>query len=313
MASRTVQFQFDEGDVRRLDQFITARLEGYSRSQVQRWIREGLVEVDGVPAGKTGLALEAGMQVRVEIPPVRETSIEPEPIPLDIIFENRDLIVIAKPAGMVVHPSAGHPGGTLVNAVLAHAPDIQGIGQERRPGVVHRLDKNTTGVIVMAKNDLAHRFIQDQFRNRSVEKKYIALVDGHPASDTGRIEAAIGRDSGDRKRMAVVPESRGREAETIYQVIEKFPNHALVEAFPKTGRTHQIRLHLAFIGCPVVGDRVYGKKKPSFKIKGHFLHAASLSLVLPGSEAQRIFEAPLPAHLQHVLNNLRKMYSAPGS
>jgi 23S rRNA pseudouridine1911/1915/1917 synthase len=296
--------KFEEPAARRLDHFLTESLAKYSRSRIQSWIKDGLVWVDGAPARKSGLSLEDGMQVRVAIPPIQETHLVPEAIELDILFENRDMIAISKPAGMVVHPSAGHSSGTLVNAVLAHAPDIEGIGGEHRPGVVHRLDKDTSGVILMAKNDAAHRFLQNQFRQRTAQKTYLALVDGAPATDTGRIEAAIGRDNHNRKRMAIVPPNKGREAVTKYHVIEKFKQHTLVEAHPLTGRTHQIRLHLAFIGCPIVGDRVYGLKKPSIKLKRHFLHAARLEVVIPGEELPRKFEAPLPSNLRHVLNKL---------
>ncbi len=305
METELIELDYLEPETMRLDHFLVARLPDYSRSRIQSWIKAGQVWVDGVPARKSGVALEAGMQIRVAIPPVRETALEPEPIALDIIFENRDLIAIAKPAGMVVHPSAGHSSGTLVNAVLAHAPDIEGVGGEHRPGVVHRLDKDTSGVILMAKNDTTHRFLQHQFRERTVKKSYLALVEGSPATDSGRIEAAIGRDNHNRKRMAVVAPHRGREAITEYRVVEKFAGHSLLEAHPLTGRTHQIRLHLAFIGIPIVGDRVYGRKKPSIKLKGHFLHAAGLALHIPGETIPRRFEAPLPANLQHILRNLR--------
>jgi 23S rRNA pseudouridine1911/1915/1917 synthase len=183
---------------------------------------------------------------------------------------------------------------------------MEGIGGEMRPGVVHRLDKDTSGLILMAKNDRSHHWLQEQFRNRSVEKVYIALVDGAPPTPSGRVEAAIGRDASHRKQMAVVPELKGRHATTEYFTLETFPEHTLLEAYPHTGRTHQIRLHLAFIGCPITGDTLYGHRKPTLPIKRQFLHAARLTITLPGEKEARVFEAPLPSDLQHVLNNLRK-------
>jgi 23S rRNA pseudouridine1911/1915/1917 synthase len=206
---------------------------------------------------------------------------------------------------MVVHPAAGHPSGTLVNAVLGYEPDIEGIGGEERPGVVHRLDKETSGLILLAKNERAHRWLQDQFRLRKVEKTYLALVDGKPPTPSGRVESHIGRDPSHRKRMAIVPESRGREAISEYKTVESFRDHTLLEFHPLTGRTHQIRLHCAFLGCPIVGDEVYGRKKFSVEIKRHFLHAYRLRIILPGEKEPRLFDAPLPTELEQVLASLR--------
>jgi 23S rRNA pseudouridine1911/1915/1917 synthase len=205
---------------------------------------------------------------------------------------------------MVVHPAAGHAQGTLVNAVLAHDPDLEGIGGEQRPGIVHRLDKDTSGLILIAKNDHTLRWLQDQFRLREVRKIYHALSDGHPPTPTGRIEAAIGRDPSQRKQMAIVPDEKGRTSVSEYRVLESFTDHTLFEVHPETGRTHQIRLHLAFIGCPIVGDVVYGKKHPTLPIKRQFLHAARLTITLPGETAPRTFESPFPPDLQYVLDFL---------
>jgi 23S rRNA pseudouridine1911/1915/1917 synthase len=243
--------------------------------------------------------------VQVRIPPPVPTALEPEAIPLRIVFENDDLIVVDKPAGMVVHPGAGHPSGTLVHAALAHAPSMAGIGGEGRPGVVHRLDKETSGLILLAKNDAAHQGLQEQFRSRQVIKVYLALVDGCPPTPTGRIEAPIGRDTSQRRQMAVVAASKGREATSEYRTLETFAEHTLLEVHPITGRTHQIRLHLAFLDCPVVGDKVYGRRKPSLPITRHFLHAARLTIRLPSEDAPRTFEAPLPEELRKVLEGLR--------
>jgi len=239
------------------------------------------------------------------IPPAEPGSLLGEAIPLDILFENEEVLVVNKPAGMVVHPAAGHVSGTLVHAALAHAPEMEGIGGEKRPGVVHRLDKDTSGVILLAKNDRAHRWLQDQFRLRRVEKVYLALVDGAPPTPLGRIEAPIGRSQVERKYMAVTVPAKGREATSEYRTLESFPRHTLLEVRPLTGRTHQIRLHLAFIGCPVAGDTVYGKKKATLPLKRHFLHAASLTIRLPGEDIARTFEAPLPPELVGTLEYLR--------
>jgi len=207
----------------------------------------------------------------------------------------------------VVHPSAGHASGTLANAALGHAPEMEGIGGQQRPGVVHRLDKDTSGLILMAKNDRAHLWLQDQFRQRSVIKIYIALVDGHPPTPVGRIEAPIGRDIKQRKLMAIVALQKGREAISEYCTLETFPDQTLLEVHPITGRTHQIRLHLAFVGCPVAGDTVYGRQHSTIPIKRHFLHAARLTIRLPGEKEPRTFESPLPEELKSVLEGLRRV------
>src|SRR5512138_1589503 len=244
-----------------------------------------------------GQTLESGFNVTVRIPAVAPSGLIAEDIPLDVLFENDDLLVVNKPAGMVVHPAAGHASGTLVNAVLGYDPGMEGIGGEERPGLVHRLDKETSGLILLAKNERAHRWLQDQFRLRKVEKIYLALVDGTPPTPSGRVETYIGRDPSHRKRMAIVSESRGREAISEYKTLESFPHHTLLEFHPLTGRTHQIRLHCAFLGCPIVGDEVYGRKKPSIEINRHFLHAYRLKVVLPGESEARVFEARLPEEL----------------
>ncbi len=261
--------------------------------------------VDGQPVSKPGALLEGGEWVEVNLPAPTPTNLIPESIPLDIIFENRDLVVVNKPAGMVVHPSAGHDVGTLVHAVLAHAPDIRGIGGEIRPGVIHRLDKDTSGLILLAKDDGTHRFIQAQFKAREVEKVYLALVDGAPPTPAGRIEAPIGRDPRHRKRMAVQTPGRGRDAVTVFHTQERFAEHTLLEVRPLTGRTHQIRVHLAFLGCPIVGDTVYGRRRPSLPLKRQFLHAARLTLRIPGEAQPRTFDAPLPPELESILEDLR--------
>ena len=308
------------GDVERLDKYLVTCLPEFSRSRIAGLIEDGLVSVNGKAAGKAGLKIEAGDEIEVRIPPARPSSLVAEDIALDIIFENDELIVVNKPAGMVVHPAAGHAGGTLVNAVLGHEPEMEGIGGEERPGLVHRLDKDTSGLIVLAKNERAHRWLQDQFRERKVEKTYLALVDGHPPTPSGRVEASIGRDPSHRKKMAIMPAAnpnpenagagktgaRGREAVSEYRTLETFAKHTLLEFHPLTGRTHQIRLHCAFLKCPIVADPIYGHRHSTIPtLKRHFLHAARLKIILPGQKLAQLFEAPLPGDLQKVLEGLR--------
>lgn len=306
MTPRRVSFVQPGPGNERLDKVLVAHLPDFSRSRLQALIKDGRVNVAGSVVFKTGLVVEAGQQVQVEIPLPETTDLKPEAIPLDVVFENDDLMVINKPAGMVVHPSAGHFTGTLVHAALAHAPDLEGVGGEQRPGIVHRLDKETSGLILIAKNDKAHRWLQDQFRLRHVKKVYLALVDGAPPTPEGRIEAAIARDPSHRKRMAVVAPGRGRDSVTEYQTVESFPFHTLIEAHPLTGRTHQIRLHMAFLGTPIVGDAVYGHRKATISIERHFLHAAQLTIQLPGETVPRTFEAPLPLELNKILEDLHR-------
>jgi 23S rRNA pseudouridine1911/1915/1917 synthase len=300
-----LKFRFEKQAPERLDKYLVEQLHEFSRSRIQGLISDGFVEVDGLTAKKAGQTLENGSAVTLRIPPPVPTDLIPEDIPLNIVFENEDLLVVNKPAGMVVHPAAGHASGTLVNAVLGYDPEIEGIGGEERPGVVHRLDKETSGLILLAKNERAHRWLQDQFRLRKVEKTYLALVDGKPPTPAGRVEAHIGRDPSHRKRMAIVPESRGREAISEYRTLESFKEHTLLGFHPLTGRTHQIRLHCAFLGCPIVGDGVYGRKKTTLELNRHFLHAYRLTIVLPGEKETRSFEAPLPDELEKILDSLR--------
>jgi 23S rRNA pseudouridine1911/1915/1917 synthase len=302
---KTHTFRFQKPEEQRLDHFLVEALPDYSRARLQALIKAGQVLVDGKPVSKAGAKLAPGSSVEVSIPPTAPSELVAENVPLNIVFENEDMIVINKPAGMVVHPAAGHQTGTLVHAVLGYDPEMEGIGGEDRPGVVHRLDKDTSGLILMAKNDHAHHWLQDQFRLRKVRKTYIALVDGKPPTPEGRVEAAIGRDASHRKRMAIVSKEKGREAESDYRTLESFPLHTLLEFHPHTGRTHQIRLHCAFLGCPIVGDTVYGWKKPSLQISRHFLHAGKLEITLPGEEQPKTFEAALPDDLLDVLRRLR--------
>jgi 23S rRNA pseudouridine1911/1915/1917 synthase len=307
LADAQREFTFKTGAADRLDKFLAVCLTEFSRSRLQGLIHDGFVSVDGIILQKAGTQLKSGQLVKVIIPPPEPSGLQAESIPLQIVFENDDLMVVDKPAGMVVHPGAGHASHTLVNAALAHAPDMAGISGEIRPGVVHRLDKDTSGLILMAKNDQAHQYLQAQFKTRKVQKTYLALVDGHPPTPSGRIEAPIGRDTSHRKRMAVVTPQKGRAAITEYHSREVFPEHELIEAHPVTGRTHQIRLHLAFVGCPVAGDLVYGKRHATLGLKRTFLHAWRLTIRLPGEKNTRTFEAPLPDDLERVLVQLRQI------
>ena len=304
MNDRLVQLIFEQEQPQRLDRFLVSQLPEYSRSRLQALIKTGCVVVDGITATKNGQMVEREAQIEVAIPPPQPTTLIPEEIPLTIIFENQDLIAVNKPAGMVVHPSAGHQSGTLVHAALAYAVDIEGVGGILRPGIVHRLDKDTSGLILLAKNDAAHQWLQEEFRSRRVEKTYLTLVDGAPPTVRGRVEATIGRDPVDRKRMAVVSSGKGRSAVSEYSTLVQYDQHTLLEVHPITGRTHQIRLHMAFIGCPVAGDQVYGRRHPSLNLNRHFLHAARLKIRLPGESDKVEFEAPLPNDLSNILDTL---------
>jgi 23S rRNA pseudouridine1911/1915/1917 synthase len=285
----------------RLDKLIATRLSELSRTRIQTLIKEGLITVNGEPS-KASYKTEGGEEIAVFLPPPEVSEVLPENIRLDVLYEDADLIAINKPAGMVVHPSAGHSTGTLVNAVLYHWPELQQVGDEYRAGIVHRLDKDTSGVIIVARTPQAHRSLAEQFEQRTTTKKYLALVEGTPDTLTGRIEAPIGRNPKDRKRMAVVRD--GREAVSEFTVLEQYAHHALVEVRILTGRTHQIRVHMAFIGHPVVGDAIYGYRKQRIKMKRNFLHAAELTVHSPTTSEPLTFKAPLPAGLQNTLDKL---------
>jgi 23S rRNA pseudouridine1911/1915/1917 synthase len=286
----------------RLDRWLAAQLPAHSRAEIQRWIDDGLVTV-GDKQEKASHKLATGDTVVVRVPAAKPYEIEAEPIPLEIVYEDADLLVIDKPAGMVVHPSAGHWHGTLVNAVLYHCPDLEGVGGVHRPGIVHRLDKDTSGLIVVAKNDRAVRDLQAQFRGREVGKCYLALAYGLVSPASGEIAAAIARDPRERKRMTIDP--GGRAAVTRYEVLGFYRKHTLLACHPLTGRTHQIRVHLAHIGHPIVGDTVYGgRRKPPAPCPRQFLHAQRIRFRLPGTGEEVEFTSPLPADLQAVLEAL---------
>ncbi|MCY3903990.1 MAG: RluA family pseudouridine synthase [Caldilineaceae bacterium] len=302
----------------RLDRWLTEQFQDSSRSAVKRWIADGLVQVNGERPAKAGLALVAAAQVEVVQLPPQDTTLQPQEIPLDIIYEDNDLLVIDKQAGLVVHPGPGHAADTLVNAVLHHCPELEGIGGERRPGIVHRLDKGTSGVIVVAKHDAAMHFLQEQFAARTVRKEYVALLEGRIEPPRGRIDAPVGRHPIERQRMTVLPTARGaaggsgRAAVTDYESLRVYDTRmggqtvrfSLVRAALHTGRTHQIRVHFAWRRNPVVGDTMYGFTRARLALERPFLHAIRLGIRLPGTEEQRLFEAPLPGDLRRVLDRL---------
>lgn len=287
----------------RLDKAMADYLDDVSRTRIKTLIKEERVTVNG-EVQKPSYKLEGNEEIAVYLPPPVISKLVPEDIPLDVIYEDDDMIVINKEAGMVVHPAHGHEHGTLVHALLYRWPELAQVGDQHRAGIVHRLDMDTSGVMVIAKTPQAHRAIAMQFEDRTVKKSYIALVEGNPKSDVGRIEAPIGRDRNQRKRMAVV--RGGREAISEFKVLEYYAQQALVEIAIHTGRTHQIRVHMAFIGHPVVGDTTYGYSKQRFKMKRNFLHAARLSLQSPTTGETLTFEAELPYALQNMLSKLPK-------
>ncbi len=280
----------------RLDKLIAVKLPNLSRSFVQQLIDDGLVRV-GEHIRKPNYRVSAGDIINVTIPPPEPAHARAEDIPLTIVYEDDALLVVNKPAGMVVHPAAGHTSGTLVNAVLGHAPDLI-VGNAERPGIVHRLDRDTSGLIVVAKSDAALKRLQHQFATRTVHKTYLALVDGNVPVPEGKIDAPLGRAPNDRKKFAVATAPQAREAITSFRVAERLPDYTLLQVEPLTGRTHQIRVHLAFIHHPVVGDEVYGRsRKNALGLERQFLHAWRIAFVHPLTGAPLEFTAPLPADL----------------
>lgn len=286
----------DEGE--RLDRFVQARCPDLSRSRCAALVRDGNVTVNGA-AVKPSSAVHVGDSVIVVVPPPVSTELVAQDIPVNIVYQDEHMLVVDKPAGLTVHPAPGHPDGTLVNALMALVPDLSGIGGEMRPGIVHRLDKDTSGLMMVAKDDVAHRSLTRQLKDRKVHKTYLALVTGSLRQDSGTIDGPIGRHPKHRKRMAIV--EGGRDALTEYNVVGRYDGYTLVEAHPVTGRTHQIRVHLTSLGHPLVGDPVYGKSSPL--VGRHYLHAARLAFWLPPAEEEwREFQAPLPPDLQAALD-----------
>ena len=285
----------DEGG--RLDVFIAAHA-GITRSQVKNLIGQGGVTVNGRPA-KASQIVSAGDVVHWTVEPPKSAAALPQDIPLDIVYQDADIAVVNKPRGMVVHPAAGNRDGTLVNALLFQIGDLSGIGGEIRPGIVHRLDKETSGLLVVAKNDAAHLSLSGQIKAKQARRVYRAVLDGVLKTDGGTVNQPVGRHKTDRKKMAVVP--GGRSAVTHYRVLERLRGHTYVECILETGRTHQIRVHMKFLGHPVTGDEIYGKKYPC----GQLLHAYRLGLVHPRTGEAMEFTAPLPAYFEEALEKLR--------
>jgi 23S rRNA pseudouridine1911/1915/1917 synthase len=314
----------------RLDVFL-AQAMGLSRGAVQRVLEAALGKVNGQPA-KANYRLRAGDVVEAEPLEPKQSAVEPESIPLDVVYEDSDIIVINKPRGIVVHPAPGHESGTLVNAALAHADDLSGIGGELRPGIVHRLDKDTSGLMVMAKSDSAHQSLQAQIQAKTAERVYLAVVWGKPRFEKAEVDAPIGRHPSDRKRMSIMTDSRhtARDAVTELRVIERLGPFAILEARLQTGRTHQIRVHCQFIGHPVVGDPLYGglRKVPAENVTstqksrvesaivalhGQALHAFKLTITHPRTGEPLEFETPIPDVMQNLLHALREVYYADSS
>ena len=287
----------------RVDKYVSEHCSDLSRTRAQKLINDGYVRVNGDVA-RAGFKLDIGDTITVEIPPAEPVLLQPEEIPLTIIYEDDELLVIDKPAGLTVHPAPGHSSHTLVNALLSHLSELPDSGEDR-PGIVHRLDKDTSGVMVVAKNVTAQENLMDQFKARTVIKRYQVLVKGHLSPKEGVIEAPVGRDPRHRQQMAVVPESRGREATTEYTVIGYIGDFTLLEVRPVSGRTHQIRVHLKAIGFPVAGDKVYGVK--AAPLNRQFVHASVLGFILPSTGEYREFTSPLPEDLRQALEAIEAL------
>lgn len=297
-------FLVDTDDIR-LDVFL-ARTMNFSRARAQKLIENGNVTINDKSIVKSNRLLKIDDNVAVYVPPPEETEIVPENIPIDIIYEDNDIIVINKARGIVVHPAAGNYSGTLVNALLFHSKNLSGINGKIRPGIVHRLDKDTSGVMVVAKNDAAHLSLSEQIASKQAKRIYLAIVHGNLKNDFGEIEGDIGRHPKDRKKMAVVSKN-GKYAKTLYRVLTRFKDYCLIACELKTGRTHQIRVHMAHIGHPVACDPLYGTKKNApFKINGQALHSAKLSLIHPNTNEEMEFFCKLPEDMRDILRLLRK-------
>ena len=286
----------------RLDAFLSAD-GALTRSQAARLIAEGRVRVNGKPAAKSA-RLSGGETVTVDVPQLRETALPPQDIPLDVVYEDDDVIVVNKPTGLVVHPAPGHPDGTLVNALLHHCGDsLSGVGGEKRPGIVHRIDRDTSGLIIAAKHDAAHLALSAQLKDHSLSRTYECLVTGNMKQDSGTVDAPIGRSSADRKKMAVVP--TGRRAVTHWEVVARYPGVTHLRCRLETGRTHQIRVHMAYIGHPILGDTVYGAKKPVPGLTGQCLHATGLRFIHPRTGEPVELHCPLPPEFTAMLQKLQ--------
>lgn len=293
----------EEASGQRIDKYLSDLLEGQSRSYLQKLMKEGRVFIQGKPV-KANYKITAGEVVELEIPDLEEPDICPENIPLDILYEDDDLLVVNKPKGMVVHPSAGHYNGTLVNALMYHcAGKLSGINGVLRPGIVHRIDMDTTGSLVVCKNDFSHISLAEQLKVHSITRKYRAIVHGRLKEEEGTVSAPIGRHPIDRKKMAV-NDKNGKEAVTHYRVLKRFRQFTYIECQLETGRTHQIRVHMSSLGHPLLGDAVYGPNRCPYKLQGQTLHAQVLGFLHPRTGAYMEFEAPLPEYFEELLRKL---------
>lgn len=289
---------------KRLDTYISTKLDDLTRSMVQKLIRDGKISVNG-NLEKESYKVKVDDKIVIQIDAPKETTIKPQDIPLDVVYEDNDIIVINKPKGMVVHPGVGNPDNTLVNAVLAHCKgSLSGIGGEIRPGVVHRIDKDTSGLIIVAKNDEAHKNLSEEIKNHEVTKIYTCLVRGNISEDDATIDMPIGRDKNDRKKMAVTED--GKKAITHFRVLKRYGNYTLLRVKIDTGRTHQIRVHMAKIGHPIIGDEVYSNGKNEFNVHGQMLHSTYLKFKHPVTGKELELEAPLPQYFQDVLEQLKE-------
>ncbi|MGN0484122.1 MAG: RluA family pseudouridine synthase [Lachnospiraceae bacterium] len=289
----------------RLDKFLAEKMPDQTRSFLQKLVKDGYVSINST-LQKVNYKMRAKDQVTVQLPEPQELSIEPENIPLDILYEDADVLIVNKPKGMVVHPSAGHSRGTLVNAIMFHCKDsLSGINGEIRPGIVHRIDMDTTGSLIVCKNDQAHVKIAEQIKEHSVTRRYRGIVVGVVKEDTGTVEGPIGRHPIDRKKMAINPKN-GKPAVTHFRVLERFPHHTYMEFELETGRTHQIRVHMASIGHPLLGDTIYGSGKNPYHLQGQTLHAMTIGFIHPTTGKYLEVSAPLPEYFEKLLKKLKK-------
>ncbi len=289
----------------RIDKFLGENLDDLSRSYIQKLLKDGLILVNGKKV-KANYKLNEGDQIDVEVPDPEPLDIAAENIPLDILYEDEDILIVNKPKGMVVHPSPGHPDHTLVNAILYHCGEhLSGINGVIRPGIVHRIDMNTTGSLLICKNDHAHQILAEQLKEHSITRRYHAIVHGSLKADTGTVNASIGRHPTDRKKMSTKA-LNGRHAVTHYRVLERLGNYTYIECELETGRTHQIRVHMASIGHPILGDDVYGPAKCPFHLEGQTLHAKILGITHPSTGEYMEFDAPLPEYFTKLLSTLRQ-------
>ncbi len=304
MAKQEILMVNEEMEGERLDSFVTEHLEYLSRSTVKMLLDDGQITLNG-QIRKASYRVKEGEEIRIDIPDPKEVSIIAQDIPLNIVYQDNDLVIIDKPQGMVVHPAHGNWDNTLVNALLFHVKDLSGINGELRPGIVHRLDKDTSGLLMAAKNDKAHRHLAAQIKDHTINRQYVALVHGVISEKLGKIEAPIGRSKIDRKKMAV--DKDGKIAISEYQVLDRYRNYSLVKVKLLTGRTHQIRVHFAYINHPVVGDPLYGPAKKHFGLECQALHACVLGFIHPSTGEYMEFQSDIPGYLYDIINNLEKI------